>query len=324
MPNNAKSIVVYAKSQSTLGTAATITPASDPALRVYQRPVPVIVGEGLIERGDVVSPFGPGLPPVQGAKAWEVTLMTELLAPSAQADVTTSPLQPLWNSCGVMADDPITWQPSRVAARGTTLATLVPFTVEIHEVGGNVYKLYDCHAIPTVTVEAGQRGMVSWAVRGRYVAPAASALVLADVDYGADPLPIVGINVTAGDDAEDFTAISRVELSTGLAFVDRSDVADAHGTAPLFLDWAEAPSVALSADSKAENVQGIWAAVFSGTAQALTFTLLSTGRCDTVISIPVGYYRVPTISGDTFGTYDLVAFGTPDASNESLVITWEE
>jgi hypothetical protein len=324
MPNNAKSIVVYVKAQSALGTAATITPASDTALRVYQRPVPAIVGEGLIERGDVVSPVGPGLRPVAGSKAWEITLMTELLSPSAQNDVATSPLQPLWNSCGVMTDNPIVWQPSRVAARGTTLATLVPFTLEVHEIGGNVYKLYDCHAIPTVTVESGQRGMISWAVRGRYIAPATSTLALADVDYGTDPLPIVGINVSVDNDASNLVAISRIELVTGLAFVDRPDVTDLHGNAAVFLDWAEAPSVSMSADSQSESAQAIWAAVFGATEQALTFSLASAGRCETILSIPVGYYRVPGIAGDTFGTYDLVAFGTPDSSGNSLVITWQE
>jgi hypothetical protein len=223
-----------------------------------------------------------------------------------------------------MADDPITWKPSRIAARGTTLATLVPFTLEIHEVGGNVYKLYDCHAIPTITVEAGQRGMVSWTVRGRYVAPAASSLALADIDFGDDPLPIVGISVAQDDDAGSLVALSRIEISTGLAFVDRPDVADAHGNAAVFLDWAEAPSVSMSADSESESTNAVWAGVFAGTERALGFTLTSAGRCETVITIPAAYYRVPTIAGDTFSTYDIVAFGTPDASNDSLLITWQE
>ena len=50
MPNNAKAIVVHVKSQSSVGTAATITPGSDEALRVIGRPTFTVRGEGAIER----------------------------------------------------------------------------------------------------------------------------------------------------------------------------------------------------------------------------------------------------------------------------------
>ncbi len=324
MANNAKSIVVHVVSQSSLGTPALPTIGTTSALRVYQRPTPTIVGEGLIERGDVVSPYGPALRPIAGSRAWECTLMTELLTPDDQTDHTTSPLAPLWNSCGIVAEDPITWQPSRQAARGTAIGALVPFTLTIDEVGGNRYTLFDCHAIPTITVEAGQRGMISWSVRGRYVAPAASAITFADVVYSNDPLPVVGIGVSSSSNANEFQTVQRLEFVTGLAFVDRPDVRDAFGQSAVFLDWAEAPTVAFAADSRDETSQDVWTEVFGATAKDLTFTFTNGARCETVISMPVSYLRVPTIGGDAFATYDIQAIGTPNASNQSLLVTWND
>jgi hypothetical protein len=40
--------------------------------------------------------------------------------------------------------------------------------------------------------------------------------------------------------------------------------------------------------------------------------------------MPVSYLRVPTIGGDAFSTYDIEAIGTPNASNQSLLVTWND
>ncbi len=325
MPDNAKAVVVHVKSQSALGTAATITPGTDEALRVFARPVPSIIGEGVIERADGISAVGPGLRPVAGSKQWETTITTELYAFSDPADVTTSPLGPLWNSCGVMTEaDPITWKLSRTAARGTAIGTLVPFTLQIDEIGGNRYVLYDAHAIPVMMVEAGGRSMITWTVRGLYVAPVASTLTAGTETYGADPMPFTGIGLTAADGAADFTAIQRVEYRTGLAFVDRPDVTATHGFAAPFLDWAESPTVAFTADAADETALDVWNDAFSGNAYAWTLTLNHPTDGTMATSIPVGYLRVPTPSGDTFSTYDLEIYGTPDGSDNSMIHTWND
>lgn len=325
MAANAKAIIVHAKSQASAGVAPTLTVGTDHALRVYQRPTPTIVGEGLIERADALSPFGPGLKPVKGSVGYEVTLMTEWIGFASNDDLTTSPLGPLWNSCGIMTEDPIVWEPSRIAARGFTAGTLVPFTLWIDEVGGNRYQMIDCHAIPTLTVEAGQRGMISWSVRGRYVTPVTSSITPGDVTYGSDLMPIVGVNVGITGGAElTNTAVQRFEFRTGLAFVDRPDVVDNTGLGPVFLDWAESPAVAFTADSGPEGTFATWADVFGAVAQNLDFTFSQAATGDCVIALPAAYLRVPTLSGDAFSTYDLEAFGTPAASDKSLTITFQD
>lgn len=324
MPNTAHP-VVHIKSQSALGTAATITPGTDSALRVFGRPIPAVIGEGVIERADGVSPLGPGLPSVGGSRMWEFELVTEFYAFSDPADATSSPLAPLWNSCGIMTEaDPVTWKPSLTAARGTAIGTLVPFTCQIDEPGGNRYVAYDCHALPTAVAESGARVMVTWSVRGRWVDPVASTLSVGTEVYSSDPLPFVSIGVTAGDDAADFTAIQRIEMRTGLAFVDRLDVTDTYGMAAAFIDWAEAPTIAFTADSDDETALDVWNDAFGGNVKALTFTLAHPTDGSCAISLPAGYLRVPTVSGDAFGVYELEVYGTPDGSDNSLILTWND
>ena len=250
MPNNAKAIVVHVKSQSSAGTPATITPGTDEALRVVGRPTLEVRGEGVIERSDITSAIGPGLKPVTGSRGWRISMQTELYAFSDGTDATSSPLAPLWNAALVGTEDDgargkLVYRAERNATIGTTLGkNLVPFTIQIDEIGGNRYTASDCLCTAEIMFDAGGRVMITWTIEGLWSDPAASTLGFDTADYGSEQdAPFVAIGATLSTDLDDYDAISTFSLTTGMALVERTSVAATDGFAPSYADFAESPTV---------------------------------------------------------------------------------
>ena len=329
MPNNAKAIVVHVKSQSAVGTAATITPGTDEALRVVGMPTLSVRGEGVIERSDITSAVGPGLQPIKGSRGWEIQIVTELYRFSDIGDDTSSPLAPLWAACGIVTENAnsstnLTWEPTRNYTIGATVGTnIVPFTIQIDQIGGNRYVASDCQCTPEISFDAGGRVMITWTIHGLWDQPVASTLGVTTADYGADPLPFVAVGATLGTDLADYTAISTFSLATGLALVERTSVSATDGFVPSFLDFAEPPVIGFTGDSDDESALPIWTEAFAGTASDLDITLTDSGGETFKIQLPVAYPRVPGIGGDAFATYDFEFFGVPNGSGKSLIVTFD-
>lgn len=329
MPNNAKAIVVHVKSQASVGTAATITPGSDEALRVIGRPTFTVRGEGAIERVDLVSAVGPGLQPVTGSRGWDISFQTELYRYSDIADDTSSPLAPLFAASSLVEENAngstnleITF--SRTASIGTTVGTnYVPFTIEVDEIGGNTYSAYDCLCTVALSLDTGGRILLDWTVQGSWIDVVASTLGATTATFGADPLPFVAKAASLSSDLGDYPAISTMSLTTGMALVERPDVSATDGFAPSFLDLAEVPVLGFTCDADDATTLPIWAEVFAGTASNLTATFTDAGNETFKIALPVAYPRVPTPGGDAFQSYDIEFYGTPNASGDALVLTFD-
>ena len=156
MPIQSRQTVVTVKSQSSAGSAASITIGVDESLRVLGAPTIEPIGEQLIERGDMSSSAGGVVGPVLGSQGWRVSFQTEDYGFTDLTDATSSPLTPLWAASGdidtLTTPDRVRWTPKC----GQVFATdLVYVTVQIDEIGGNQYVLYDGVASVTSEADAG-------------------------------------------------------------------------------------------------------------------------------------------------------------------------
>jgi hypothetical protein len=194
MTQASRNVAVYAKSQSAIGTGATIAQNADNAIRVRSCEF-AQSGEGLQERADSVSPFGLPAPPLVGSRYWTITITADVQPFTDYTAVAASPLAPLIRACSVVeavtydGDDAI-----RLSFPSTINPSVTPCTIERHEIDGDRYRAVDCKGTMRLIGDAAGR-LLTWefTLEGRWQDVAASAFTAAATSYGnaaADPLPL--------------------------------------------------------------------------------------------------------------------------------------
>lgn len=240
---------IYFKTQATVGTAeASSAFAATDAVRVVGTPKFSPRGAGLIQRTDTMTPFGGGQAVVTGAHGWDVTFQTEFFWDGTievgAGGLDQTQLGPLWKACpfrvvtaGPLAFDVQLAVQSLFATAGSASRTpdhaCQPFTCYYVETSGKRYAAYDCIAIPKISAEYGQRIMIDWTVKGKWIDPDAysSVTVIPAPEYptGQPPLVSTNCNLTLTGYFDGVTALSKWTFDPGFALADVGDSREATG-----------------------------------------------------------------------------------------------
>jgi len=328
MTINAKSAVVTVKSQAAVGTPEAIVLGVDPSLRVLELTAEPR-GEQLIERVDLSAAYGPGLPPVLGSQAWSMTLVTEHYGFDDLLDPTSSALAPLWAACGYLRADglgSIFWDvaSSRPLVGLGLGAGIVPATIQIDEVDGNVTTVYDVVGTVEIAADSGARLRLTWTLQGRWSgAPVASSLTAAtlspaSVTYAgptfADPAPWVNVDATLTTTTTGtIEGLASWGYTAGAELVERPDAtAGTDAFAASYVNRGAAPTLSTVLDALAEGTMNAWADALAVTTGPVSVAI--PGPTGTVtIGLPNAYSRLPSPQGDTFRQYAIEYGGAVDA-----------
>lgn len=259
---------VYIKTQSALGTWEDPTPAvpspgtgyvGTAAVRVVGTPKFSVRGAGIIQRADVMTPWGGNQSSKTGGLGWDITLTTELfwqLGEPLSLDLTSfTQLAPLFlaspwaikNLGGNILGLEV--QPLFYAEENRTTVDFAvqPFSIAYEETGGKRFEAYDCVCVPKLSWEYGQKVMIEWTIKGKW-RPVTSALGVQPVYTAPETeAPIIGVNcsVSLTDFFENVNAVSKVTVDTGWAINDVADFRETYGFGLGFINLAASPSIEL-------------------------------------------------------------------------------
>jgi hypothetical protein len=335
---------VYFQTQTTVGTAiaASAIVAGD-AIRVVGAPKFSPRGAGIIERTDTMTPFGGGQAVVTGGHGWDITFQTELFWDAATAGGTggfaNTQLAALWRATPFTvtpADPDVTLAvQSQFATAGSASRSpayaVQPFTMFYVESSGKRYAAFDCIAIPKISAEYGQRIMIDWTVKGKWLDPDAynTTATIAAPTYPAAQPPIVALNcaLTLTGYFENVTALTKWTFDPGFALSDVGDSREANGFGIGFSTLATYPSLEVDVADLPEGAvatppqQPDWAKALSNEVFATALTLAITVGTNDTITFSLANPQViawPAV-GDTDGHRSLtLKFGAiPDATTPS-------
>jgi hypothetical protein len=316
---------VYVQTQDTVGTAVpTDDIVAGDAVRVMGTPKFSPRGAGLIQRTDTMTPWGGGQAVVTGSRGWDITFQTELFwdAPSGggTGGFDNTQLAALWRACpfNVAVSDPdvtLTVQSlfatAGSAARSPAYACQ-PCTIYFVEASGKRYAAFDCIAIPKLSAEYGQRIMIDWTLKGKWidVDSAATAEVLPTPDYPTAQLPIVSLNtaLTLSGYFDGVTALTKWTFDPGFALSDVGDSREEYGFGIGLATLATYPSLEvdvadLPEGTAGDNSEPDWSTAIANTVFSTSLTLaitVATGDIITITLVAPQVIAFPT-PGDTDG-----------------------
>ena len=294
---------VYAKTQTTLGacawnfsTAVTGFPAAAEAIRVVGAPSWTPRGASIIQRTDLMTPWGGGQPVVTGGLGWDITLQTELFWNWGTADSLVLPntqLAPLlrampWSISNTSGNTALAVQPyftagvdnagSPVSYRDTTAYACEPFSIAWVQSNGKVFCAYDCIAVCKFSGEYGQRVMLDWTIKGKWLNVSSDSASIVAPSYAASQPPLVAVNcaVTMTTLLDNVNAVDKWSFDTGWTLQDVGDTREAYGFGLGFTALQNYPSLELQIAEFNETVQPDWTQ-----AQANT----ETGSCTLVLTV---------------------------------------
>jgi hypothetical protein len=335
---------VYFKTQTSVGTAiaASAIVAGD-AIRVVGAPKFSPRGAGIIERTDTMTPYGGGQAVVTGGRGWDITFQTELFWNATVAGGTggfaNTQLAALWLASpftvtAATPDVTLAVQ-SQFATAGSASRSpayaVQPFTMFYVESSGKRYAAFDCIAIPKISAEYGQRIMIDWTVKGKWIDPDAynTTATIPAPDYDTDQPPLVALNsvLTLANYFENVTALTKWTFDPGFALSDVGDSREANGFAIGFSTLATYPSLEVDVADLPEGASSSpqqepdWDKASNNTVFASALTLAITVGSGDTITFSLANPQViawPAV-GDTDGHRSLtLKFGAiPDATTPS-------
>ena len=262
---------VWIKTQATLGAFDDPTVDGTP-VRVSGTPTFAVRGAGIIARTDVYTPYGGNQASKTGGIGWDITFSTEFYwNPAAGYDPTLAShtqLGPLflagpWDIGSAGAErTALSVQPNFFAtapARDASFA-VQPFSIVYEEQGGKRFASYDCVAIPKFSWNYGERIMLEWTVKGKWMAVGDSTdAVPTYVDSATQP-PLIGVNcaLSMGTFFDNVNALSKVTIETGWAITDVADMRETYGFGLGFIALAASPSIEVSVADYTETLQPDW------------------------------------------------------------------
>jgi hypothetical protein len=318
---------VYLKTQAALGVWDDPTPAvpapgsgyvGTNAVRVVGTPTFAVRGAGIIQRADVMTPWGGNQSSKTGGLGWDITLSTELLweLGVGEADLTLAAytqLAPLFVASPWVIDaggnTTLGVQPLFYAEenRTTTPFAIQPFSIVYEEAGGKRFEAYDCVCVPKLSWEYGQKVMIEWTIKGKWRPVTFSYGVVPDYIAPDVQAPIIGVDctVTLTDFFENVNAVSKVTIDTGWAINDVADFREVYGFGLGFINLAASPSIELSVADLPE------APVAGGGEPDWTDAEANTILTSLTLALNVGGYAITF----TLNNPQLAAFPTPGDTN---------
>lgn len=283
---------VYIQTQDEMGVA--VTPddiAETSAVRIVGAPKFTPRGAGLIQRTDILTPWGGGQAVRTGGLGWDISFSTEFFWKfdgaeySVDFDYTKTQLAALWKASPWQifdgSADPVVTvntgfmvQPYFAAGtfRGSNGEepeiinpdyTAQPFTIYYVETSGKRFAAYDCLCVPKISWEYGQRAMIEWTIKGKWIDVDAfdtpDEIVAPVYVDPADQAPLIGANcnVTLTDFFENINAVSKVAIDTGWQLNDVGDTRETFGMGIAFINLATYPTITLTVADLAEGVSRV-------------------------------------------------------------------
>ena len=334
---------VYFQTQATVGTAIAVgSIVAGDAIRVVGAPKFSPRGAGIIERTDTMTPFGGGQAVVTGGHGWDITFQTELFWDAATAGGTggfaNTQLAALWLASpftvtAATPDVTLAVQ-SQFATAGSASRSpayaVQPFTMFYVESSGKRYAAFDCIAIPKISAEYGQRIMIDWTVKGKWIDPDAynTTATIPAPSYATDQPPLVALNsaLTLANYFENVTALTKWTFDPGFSLSDVGDSREANGFGIGFSTLATYPSLEVDVADLPEGAAGDnaapdWTDALSNKVFATALTLAITVGTGDTITFSLANPQViawPAV-GDTDGHRSLtLKFGAiPNAATPS-------
>ena len=265
---------VFIKTQASLG--AFDDPSSgegygDNAVRVVGTPKFSVRGAGIIQRADVMTPWGGNQSSKTGGLGWDITITTELFWELGTAfDITlatATQLAPLflaspWAIKNSGGDTNLEVQPLFYAQedRNTVDFAVQPFSIVYEETGGKRFEAYDCVCVPKISWEYGQRVMIEWTIKGKWLAVTDATGAVPTYIAPETQAPIVGVNCALALPGllDDVNAVSKVTIDTGWAINDVADFRETYGFGLGFIALAASPSIEVDVADLAETTEPDW------------------------------------------------------------------
>lgn len=247
---------VYIKTQTQLGEWD--EPQAENAVRVVGTPKFSVRGAGIIQRADVMTPWGGNQSSKTGGLGWDITLTTELfweLGKNFDISLATlTQLAPLflaspWSITPADDDAVFGVQPLFYSDidRDNAAFAVQPFSIIYEETGGKRFESYDCVCVPKISWEYGQKISIEWTIKGKWRPVTASSNI--EPVYVAPDVqaPIVGVNcdLYLTNFFENVNAVSKVTIDTGWAINDVADFREIYGFGLGFINLAASPSIEL-------------------------------------------------------------------------------
>ena len=270
---------VYIKTQTNMGVA--VTPAEiagSDAVRIVGAPKFTPRGAGLIQRTDILTPWGGGQAVRTGGLGWDISFSTEFFWKfdgaeySPDFEVAKTQLAALWKASPwrIFDDsaDPVTTintafevQPyfNTAPNRDDTSYAAQPFTIYYVETGGKRFAAYDCLCVPKFSWDYGQRVMIEWTIKGKWIDVDAfdtgDELETPNYVDPADQAPLIGANcnVTLANFFENINAVSKFAIDTGWQLNDVGDTRETFGMGIAFINLATYPTITLTVADLAEG-----------------------------------------------------------------------
>lgn len=316
---------VYFQTQSSVGTAiAASAIVTGNAVRVVGAPKFTPRGAGLIERTDTMTPYGGGQAVVTGSRGWDITFQTELFWDASVTGGTggfdNTQLAPLWRATPfnvtVAAEDVTLAAQAQFATAGSASRSpayaVQPFTMFYVESSGKRYAAFDCVAIPKISAEYGQRVLIDWTVKGKWIDPDAynTTATIPNPTYAANQPPIVALNcaLTLTGYFNGVTALTKWTFDPGFALSDVGDSREAKGFGIGLPTLATYPSLEvdvadLPEGTAGDNSEPDWTKATDNTVFGSALTLVVTVATGDTITFSLTNPQViawPTV-GDTDG-----------------------
>lgn len=321
---------VYIKTQTALGVYENPTPESNPptipatydgstAIRVVGMPKFAVRGAGIIQRADVMTPWGGNQSSRTGGLGWDITLSTELFWELGKAvDLTlasVTQLAPLFLASPLAITDAggsvtdLSVQPFFYADvnRDTVHFSVQPFSIAYEEAGGKRFEAYDCVCVPKLSWEYGQKVMIEWTIKGKWRDVVASIGVEPVYVAPETQAPIIGVNcsVSLNEFFENVNAVSKVTIDTGWAINDVADFRETYGFGLGFMALAASPSIDLDVADLVEASTG------AGGEPDWTDAKANTILNELNLTMTIGNYAIAFILANP----QLAAFPTPGETN---------
>ena len=338
---------VFVKTQTSLGVFDDPLGGSSPfttAIRVVGTPKFSPRGAGIIQRADVMTPWGGNQSSKTGGLGWDISFTTELFWQLGQTYdgtlATLTQLAPLflaspWSISNPANDDAqLAVQPlffareERFPSPGVPIPFSVqPFSIVYEETGGKRFRAYDCVCVPKLSWEYGQKVSIEWTVKGKWM----------DVDdsSGAEPgyvaaatePPIVGVNCTLSLTPyfDNVNAVSKVTVDTGWAINDVADFRETYGFGLGFINLAASPSIELDVADLTETAEPDWTDAQANTISGPLTLTLTVGSYNITFTLANAQPAVFPTPGElnSYRTNTVKFQGIPDSSTSVMTWTFE-
>lgn len=343
---------VYIKTQDTLGAFDDPTPAvpspgsgyvGTNAVRVVGTPKFSVRGAGIIQRADVMTPWGGNQSSKTGGLGWDITLTTELFWQLGEDyDVTLATLTQLaplflaspWAISQTDENVDLSVQPLFYADvdRDTAAFAVQPFSIAYEETGGKRFEAYDCVCVPKISWEYGQKVTIEWTIKGKWLDVTYSRGVEPEYVAAATQPPIVGVNcnLTLTDFFENVNAVSKVTIDTGWAINDVADFRETYGFGLGFINLAASPSIELDvADLTEAPTSGggepDWTTAQANTILTTLSLVLTVGSFSITFNLANPQLAAFPTPGETnsYRTNTLKFQGIPSSTTPVMMITFD-